>query len=314
LKVFIVSEGDDVGGVAIAIQRAFERYGGRGWHVRSMRGSNNYIDYPKDLAWDPVRFRELWEWADVIHSMEKLHNLTPHFNPPGKPVVLHHHGTIYRDNHAALDAVANAHNLVQLCSTIDLTAFNPNVVWLPNPIDISWMEHVRAQYRPRPLEERGGQVRYVHTPTQRYIKHTKEFIAAATSLGMKLEVVERVPWSQALARKALADVLLDQLAYGYGLSALEAMAMGMPVVGGVTVEGLESRIMSAVGYLPYHKASPGSLKMDLIPIQDPDFREEVAERGRQYVNDFHAQPVIVKRLKRLYREAVDRYEPEEAWP
>ena len=310
MKVFIVSEGDDVGGVAIAIQRAFERYGGPGWEVRSMRGSNNYIDYPMDLEWNYEQFVELWQWADVIHAMEKLHNLTPHFNPPGKPLVVHHHGTIYRDNHAALDAVSNAHNLVQICSTIDLTQYNPQVEWLPNPIDVSWMEHIRAQYQAGP----SGVLRYSHTPTQRWAKHTDYFIQGVKAVHGRLELVEMSSWSHALARKATADVLLDQLYYGYGLSGLEAMAMGIAVVGGATVEGIESRIMEAVGYLPYHRASPGTIGMDLVPLNDPAFRAEVAERGRQYVNDFHSQPVIVDRLKALYTEAVDRYEPEEAWP
>lgn len=311
MKVFIISEGDDVGGVAIAIQRAFERYGGPGWTVRSMRGSNNYIDYPKDLSWDPERFHELWAWADVIHAMERVHNLTPYYNPPGKPLIYHHHGTIYRDNPAAHDVVANAHNLIQFCSTIDLTEFNTEVEWLPNPIDVAWMENIRAQYRPR-LEEHP--VRFVHTPTQRWAKHTDDIVRAAQVLGLKLEVVEQTTWSDALARKAKADVLIDQLGFGYGLSGLEAMAMGMPIVGGTAVEGLESRILAEVGYLPYHRATPSTLRVDLVPLQDPSFRAEVAERGRQYVHDFHSQQVIVDRLKRAYAEAVDRYEPEEPWP
>lgn len=310
MKVFIISEGDDVGGVAIAIQRAFERHGGSDWEVRSMRGSNNYIDYPVDREWNYDEFLELWAWADVIHAMEKVHNLTPHFNPPGKPLVLHHHGTIYRDNYAALDAVANAHNLIQLCSTIDLTEYNERVEWLPNPIDVGWMEHIRHQYQAGP----SGVLRYSHQPTQRWAKHTEHFIQAVKTVHGYLELVEQSSWSHALARKATADVLLDQLSWGYGLSGLEAMAMGLAVVGGTTIPGLESRIMDKVGFLPFHRATVETIANDLVPLHDPAFRSEVVERGRQYVNDFHSQPVIVARLKELYTEAVDRYEPEEAWP
>lgn len=311
MKIFIISEGDDVGGVAIAIQRAFERYGGD-WEVRTMRGTNNYIDYPVDLSWDPDRFTALWDWADVIHAMEKVHNLTPHRNPPGKPLVMHHHGTIYRNAHGALDAVGNAHNLVQLCSTIDLTWFNENVVWLPNPIDVEWMQTIRHEYRPSPPGER--LLRFVHTPTQRWEKHTAEFIEASTRLGIQLELVEKEPWSQALARKATGDVLLDQLSYGYGLSGLEAWAMEMPVVGGTTIEGLRGTILEKIGYLPYFETTEVGLLTDLIMMTDPAVRAEYAERGCQYVNDFHSQPVIVERLKELYTEAVDRYEPEGPWP
>ena len=63
-----------------------------------MRGDNNYIDYPENYAWNYELFRDLWAWADVIHTMENIDNLIGLYNPPGKPIVLHHHGEIFRHN------------------------------------------------------------------------------------------------------------------------------------------------------------------------------------------------------------------------
>lgn len=310
LKVFIISGGDDIGGVGIAIKRAFDRYGGIGWDVRAMRGANNYIDYPVDLEWDPDTFHELWAWADVIHAMEQTHNLTGLYNPPGKPILLHHHGQLYRWNTDALNAITEQHNLVTICSTIDMTALGPRVVWVPNPVDVPWMQAIRHQYKPSPDRDK---VRFVHSPTAfRVEKGTDQWQAAVKATGQELRLTEGATWAQALAHKATGDVHLDQLFHGYGNSGLEAMGMGLPVLSGGFPE-IEEQIKKKVGYLPY-LSSMGRVQEAVEAIQSPDLQLEVASWGRQYIHDFHAQDKVVAKLKRLYRKAMDTYDPhEEVW-
>lgn len=307
LRVLITNEGEDTGGVAIAIQRAFARYA-PGWDVRAMRGHNNYIDYPQNYEWDADLFGELWDWADIVHTMENIHNLIAFRNPPGKPIVLHHHGVIYRNNAVELNGIVKAHNLVSIGSTLDLTTYGTR--WMPNPIDVVWMQAIRHQYRPpagRP------KVRFVHSPTAwRNAKGTDQWKAAVRAAGGEFKLTEKATWAQALADKATGDVHLDQLYHGYGNSGLEAMGMGLPVVSGGFSE-IEELIVKRIGYLPYHPA------MDRVPeaiaeIMDPATREYVADAGWQYINDYHVQEKVVARLKRIYAEARDRYDPNEgAW-
>ncbi|HXS47553.1 MAG TPA: hypothetical protein VN756_08825 [Solirubrobacterales bacterium] len=306
LRVFIISEGDDIGGVAIAIQRAFEKHAPN-WTVRSMRGSNNYIDYPVDLSWDPAQFHEMWAWADVVHAMERTMNLTGLYNPPGKPVLLHHHGQIYRWNTDAMNALSDAHNLVTICSTIDMEALSPRTKWLPNPVDLDYMQALRAQYRPDPFR---STLRFVHSPTAfRKEKGTDQWQAAVKAVGGELKLTEGKSWAQALAAKATGDVHLDQLFHCYGNSGLEAMGMGLPVVSGGFAE-IEAAITKKIGYLPYQPAM-GMVVDAVREMLEPTIRKQVADAGWQYINDYHAQEKVVARLKRFYTEARDRYDPTE---
>ena len=307
LRVLISNEGEDTGGVSIAIQRAFARYA-PGWDVRVMRGFNNSIDYPQYHEWNRELFTELWDWADVIHTMENIHNLIAFRNPPGKPILLHHHGVIYRNHAVELNGIAKAHNLVTVGSTLDLTTYGTR--WLPNPIDVIWMQAIRHQYKPAPGRDK---LRFVHSPTAwRVAKGTDEWKAAVRAVGAEFKLTEKATWAQALADKATGDVHLDQLYHGYGNSGLEAMGMGLPVVSGGFPE-IEELIIKRVGQLPYHPAM-GRVPEAISEIMDPATRRDVAERGWEYINQYHEQRKVVARLKKLYREAVSRYDPREgAW-
>lgn len=308
LRVLISNEGEDTGGVAIAVQRAFERYA-PGWDVRAMRGFNNSIDYPQNHEWDRELFTELWDWADVVHTMENIHNLIAFRNPPGKPILLHHHGQIYRNHAVELNQIAADHGIVTVGSTIDLEAYG--TIWLPNPIDVIWMQAIRRQYKPSSAGR--PKLRFVHSPTAwRAAKGTDQWKAAIRKAGGEFKLTERATWAQALADKATGDVHLDQLLHGYGNSGLEAMGMGLPVVSGGLPE-VEEQIIAKVGQLPYHPAM-GRVDEAIAEIMDPAARADVADRGWQYVNDHHEQRKVVARLKKLYREAVSRYDPREgAW-
>ena len=73
---------------------------------------------------------------------------------------------------------------------------------------------------------------------------------------------------------------------------------------------VQDGIAAKVGYLPYY-AIHGSIEDTLRAICDPDVQEEAAARGTQYINDHHAQDKVVDKLKRVYAEAMERYDPNE---
>ena len=76
---------------------------------------------------------------------------------------------------------------------------------------------------PRPL--------VVHAPSNRVHKGTQHVIEACTQLPVDFDIVEGVPHDEARERYARADVVVDQLGAGWhGVFALEAMALGKPVV------------------------------------------------------------------------------------
>ena len=93
----------------------------------------------------------------------------------------------------------------------------------PTGIDVSAIEPAPPVARERPV--------VLHAPSSRSRKGTEEVVAAAKKLGLNLELVEGVDHREAFERYRAADLVVDQLNAGwYGMFAIEAMALGKPVV------------------------------------------------------------------------------------
>src|SRR6185436_9363948 len=116
--------------------------------------------------------------------------------------VLHHHGSVFRQMHASLNAKARRIGATQIASTLDLTLLERDVTWVPAPFDINALGAIRErEYRP------SGRIVVAHAPTNRTVKGTRHFINVMRHLGRRLpdlgsDVIERVTWDQCLARKA----------------------------------------------------------------------------------------------------------------
>src|SRR5204862_7657294 len=71
----------------------------------------------------------------------------------------------------------------------------------------------------------------LHAPSNRARKGTERVIAACAGLAVELEIVEGLHHDEARERYRRADIVVDQLNAGwYGIFAIEAMALGQPVV------------------------------------------------------------------------------------
>lgn len=305
-NVLIVSEGDDVGGVGAAIVRAFERHGGPNWNVTAVRGSNNYIDYPQIEGWDPERFLDLYEKADLVHGMEKLVNVEQAIGHRlDRPAVIHHHGTEFREN-PNLAMTAMSRGWTQLASTIDLLRIHPAVEWLPNPVPVEWFEQFRMQYTPT----RDRPFIVGHMPTQRHLKGTDVFLSVFQDVPEWVQplVIEYQPWVVSLAAKAKCHAYFDQLAFGFGLSALEAWSMSVPVMAGVANPSLVVDMSARWGGLPFiNVRTREDLAREIRTLAaDPDYADEWAIKGGAYVQRFHADHVVVEQLKRIWSDTIAR--------
>ena len=75
----------------------------------------------------------------------------------------------------------------------------------------------------------------LHAPSSRQRKGTEHVVAAVRGAPADLEIVEGLHHDEARRRYAHADIVVDQLNAGwYGLFAIEAMALGKPVVASST--------------------------------------------------------------------------------
>jgi glycosyltransferase involved in cell wall biosynthesis len=111
----------------------------------------------------------------------------------------------------------------QIVGSYDAARWVPEAEVVPVGIDLSGYAPVPPTDRERPL--------VVHAPSNRERKGTRFVIEACEQLPVELDIVEGVPHEEARARYARADIVVDQLNAGwYGLFAIEAMALGKPVV------------------------------------------------------------------------------------
>jgi glycosyltransferase involved in cell wall biosynthesis len=146
----------------------------------------------------------------------------------------------------------------------------------------------------------------VHAPTERRTKGTEHVLAAATALGdVELRLVERVTRAEVRTALEQADVYVDQLLVGwYGGTAVEAMALGRPVVAYVREDDLRHVPAEMRDDVPVVRATPETLP---DAIRDAlRRRDELADRGRAYVERWHDPLRVAERTKAAYEDAVAR--------
>jgi len=307
VNVLILSTGADTAGQGYAMKRALDRYA-PGLTVRQLAaaGRNRYLAYPQDLVYGkPSEAAEWYRWADVVHLANTLYAWERwDVGRLHKRLVLHHHGTEYREGHRTLYAKARAVGAVQVAATLDLVGLEPDVQWLPATADGNNLTRYRSWRAGAP-----GSLRVVHAPTDRAVKGTAAVVAAVrqlqgAGLDVTLDLVEGVSNDECLARKGRADVVVDQLGLGYGVNAVEAWGMGLPVVAGVASPRVRDDMVACWGQLPFAEATPGTLADVLADFAvNLDTRAHYAARGQAHFAQWHREDVVAQQLAGIYADA-----------
>lgn len=311
IKVVLYTGAFDTGGQGWRIKQAFDRYQ-PGFEVHSIHADETYFHYPHDVRYEAGADKSyaLTEAADVLHFRNGLEGLK-RLRASGRPVglLLHHHGTRFRDEHATIAASARERRALQVASTIDLTLLEPDVGWLPAPFDLDEL----ATHR---VLTNGGQVRVAHAPTNRLVKSTAAVLAAITrvnetygqsSVQVTLDLMERKTYADVLERKGKADILVDQLRLGYGNNAIEAWGMGIPVIAGVADPNVRAAMIETWGELPFYEANEINLARRIAELTyDHDLRFHWGQVGRRHVQRFHNEKEVSDLLAKYYRAAAER--------
>jgi glycosyl transferase family 1 len=173
------------------------------------------------------------------------------------------------------------------------------------PIDTRPLEPV-----PPSLE---GPVRIVHSANHRGAKGTDFLVAAVERLRaeghrVELDLIERVPNSEALIRVAAADIYVDQLLFGYAMAALEAMALGKVVVSGIE-DTPDYRLFRRYSYLDECPVVPGSPETIADVLRDLIARRnewhEIGRASREYVERRHSYAAAAELYGTIYRRIWD---------
>jgi glycosyltransferase involved in cell wall biosynthesis len=182
----------------------------------------------------------------------------------------------------------------EIVGSYDAVRWVPEAHVIPPGLDLRPFTPVPPSDAPRPL--------VVHAPSNREKKGTSCVIEACAELPVELDIVEGVPHDVARERYARADIVVDQLNAGWhGVFALEAMALGKPVVAYLKPDVVER---SATGYgvrIPIVPATAETLVADLRPlVEQPALRRELGAAGRAYVEQVHDIDRIADRFIDLY--------------
>jgi glycosyltransferase involved in cell wall biosynthesis len=182
----------------------------------------------------------------------------------------------------------------RIVGSYDAIRWVPDAEVVPPGIDL-------RKYVPRPPTERERPV-VVHAPSSRRRKGTEHVIAACAELPVDLRIVEGLHHDEARKEYEDADIVVDQLNAGwYGIFAIEAMALGKPVVTFLHDEAV-ARTEDAFGTtVPIVSATGETLVDELRPlVEDSDYRRRVGAASREYVERVHDADAVADRLLDIY--------------
>ena len=243
-------------------------------------------------------FARLAPRTDVFHFYFGLTLLPKSIQFPllralGKKSVLHFLGSDIRGRPPEQLAWARRAG-ARVVGSYDAIRWVPDAQVIPPGIDLSGIEAAPPTGRDRPL--------VVHAPSSRTRKGTDYVVAACAELDVDLEIVEGLDHREAFERYRRADVIVDQLNAGwYGVFAIEAMALGKPVVTFLHDEAVRLTEAAFGVEVPIVRATRETLVAALRPLaSSPEERRRVGAASREYVERVHDVERVADRLLALY--------------
>lgn len=211
---------------------------------------------------------------------------------------------------------ASIRRMDRFCTRI--YALNPDLLRvLPARAEFVPYSHVfMDEWLPSYTQSEDRPLRIAHAPSHRGVKGTHLVLEALDRLKAKghefeLVLVENLPNSEAKRRYETADVLVDQLFAGwYGGLAVEAMALGKPVIVYIRHEDLQYIDPAMAEDLPFIEASPDTIEAALEHVLTMP-REELlalAHKSRAFVEKWHDPEVVAARIKADYEQALSTKE------
>jgi glycosyltransferase involved in cell wall biosynthesis len=167
---------------------------------------------------------------------------------------------------------------------------------------------VMADYQPSYPETDKQVPLVVHTPSARGIKGTDHVLKAVERVRanhtLHFKLIYGLAREEALQSIERADIVLDQFILGdRGMAALEAMAMGKPVICYI-----KPSLAALYPESPIVNATPDTLP-DVLEtlVGDAQLRRELGEQGRAYMEKHYELRTITNELVRVYEHVINYF-------
>ena len=250
-------------------ERAYFRFRDWLWHFKidSIIDNLGLLDYDIfHLEWGLEFYRD----GRFVKKLKELN----------KPIVCTYHGQDLRTR-GVIPIIDQASKL-NLTSELDLIDKHPNLKYLFLPFDTK-------QFKPEFTIN--GTIRICHSPTNRYYKGSETIIPICNELAKKKNVefilIENMPYAEAQKNKQSCDIFIDQLhnrgGWGYGMSSVEALSMGL-----CCVTELVPEYKQFIPDYPFIDANSSTLKLTLENlINNPEIILENKKKSREWVMKYH---------------------------
>ncbi len=309
---------NDPAGMGIAFTRAINRYSPH--TCRLITTAEKYgFDFATDIHLPDIEdddfgeVEQLLQDADLIH-FHVLRDENSHLGPlvirdytAGKPILHHHHGhPDYLINVATYNEKYRRLQRRVIVSTPDLLQVAEDAVWVPNMVPLT--DPLLLPRYDATLPRTG--IKICQAPTRKFDKHSDEFRQVMKRLQQRhpqveTVMIEKTPYRQCLRIKRGCHVVFDHMRGWFGISSLESLSQGKPVLAGLD-EWNQACIKRFTGAdnLPWvvvQDAGQLETALDTL-IVDADRRDAVGRASRRFMETYWTEQQILKVLFDVYEK------------
>jgi glycosyltransferase involved in cell wall biosynthesis len=183
----------------------------------------------------------------------------------------------------------------RIVGSYDALRWVPDAHVVPPGLDLAGYQAAPPEDRPRPI--------VLHAPSSRRRKGTEHVVAACEGLDVELDIVEGLRHDEARRHYERADLVVDQLNAGwYGIFALEAMALGKPVLSYLRPEAVDETQRGLDVEVPIVPVTKETLRERIAELAaSPEERRRIGAASRAYVERIHDADKGADRLIEIYR-------------
>lgn len=216
----------------------------------------------------------------------------------GKHLMAFYHGSDMRNR--GIYPQVDRYLQLRLTSEVDLLELDPRLRYLFLPFDTgSLTPEMRT-----PAED--GVIRIAHAARVRAFKGTDRIIEAVERLKQRhrveLVLIENVSHEKAIELKKQCDIAVDQIAdtggWGYGMSSVEYLSLGIP-----TCTSMRNEMLDFLPNHPFVAVTGDTLEAELEHlVSDETYRLSMGERGREWVVQNHDIRRVADKLMGYFGE------------
>ena len=175
---------------------------------------------------------------------------------------------------------------------------HPDINYLFLPIDISKHDY---------SDKVNNIIRICHSPTNRYYKGSDKIIEVCNKIAnehnnVEFILIENQSQEETIQIKSTCDILIDQIynrgGWGYGMSSVEAMAMGL-----CCATELNAKYELFIPEHPFININENNMFKELSKIvKDPDILQTMKQKSNQWVKSNHDINIVGKALYNYYEK------------